>query len=236
MRCGVVVFPGSTCDHDVYHVLKHVLGQEVQFLWHGDDTLKASDLVVLPGGFSYGDYLRAGAVAAHSPVMAAVARHAAADGLVLGIANGFQILLEAGLLPGAVRRNRELRFLCGDAYLKVERDDFAPTNRWRRGQVLRMPMAHAHGRYVDTDEALDRLEAAGQVVLRYCSPEGEVSREANPNGSRRAIAGICNEGGNVFGLMPHPERCAEEKLGNTDGRDLFAALVEAAGGTVEVHS
>ena len=229
MKCGVVVFPGSNCDHDVYHVLKHVMDQEVSFLWHDEETLKGAELVVLPGGFAYGDYLRAGALAALSPVMAAVKRHAAAGGLVLGICNGFQVLLEAGLLPGAMLRNENLRFLCQDVYLKVERNDLAFTRDLSVGQVLRLPIAHAEGNYEDSPERLDALEAAGQVVFRYVRPDGSPSKpgdEWNPNGAARAIAGICNARGNVLGLMPHPERCAEEILGNTDGLAIFQNSVQ----------
>ena len=232
MRCGVVVFPGSNCDHDVYHVLKHVLEQETAFLWHGDEDLRASELVVLPGGFAYGDYLRGGALAALAPVMAAVRRHAEAGGLVLGICNGFQILLEAGLLPGAMRRNRELRFLCRDVWLRIERADLPFTRGYRAGQVVRMPIAHSEGNYEDTPQALDALESAGQVALRYVSPAGELDEAWNPNGSARAIAGVTNRRGNVLGLMPHPERCAEELLSNTDGLALFAGTVAAAAGAV----
>jgi phosphoribosylformylglycinamidine synthase subunit PurQ / glutaminase len=228
MKCGVVVFPGSNCDHDVYHALKHVLGQEATFLWHRDETVKDCELVVLPGGFAYGDYLRAGALAALSPVMAAVKRHAEAGGLVLGICNGFQVLLEAGLLPGAMRRNQDLRFLCRDVYLRVERTDLPFTAKLRPGQVLRLPIAHAEGNYEDSAAALDALEAARQVVFRYVSPEGALAEEWNPNGSARAIAGVCNRGGNVLGLMPHPERCVEEMLGGTDGLALFAGAIESA--------
>jgi len=228
MRCGVVVFPGSNCDHDVYHVLKHVLDQDVAFLWHDDADLHGCDLLVLPGGFAYGDYLRAGAMAALAPIMAEVRRHAAAGGLVLGICNGFQMLLEAGLLPGAMRRNRDLRFLCQDVWLRVERNDLAFTARYARGQVLRVPIAHAEGNYVDREEALDALEKAGGVVFRYVSPEGETTGAWNPNGSARAIAGVVNADGNVLGMMPHPERCAEQVLGGDDGLGLFASLVEAA--------
>ena len=228
MKCGVVVFPGSNCDHDVYHVLKHVLGQEAVFLWHQEETVKGCELVVLPGGFAYGDYLRAGALAALSPVMAAVKKHAEAGGLVLGICNGFQVLLEAGLLPGAMRRNRDLRFLCRDVYLKVERTDLPFTRRLKPGQVVRMPIAHGEGNYEDSPAALDQLEAAGQVVFRYVAPDGARSEEWNPNGSARAIAGIVNARGNVLGMMPHPERCAEMVLGNADGLELLAGVVESA--------
>ena len=227
MRCGVVVFPGSNCDHDVYHVLKHVLDQEVSFLWHQDETLKGSDLIVLPGGFAYGDYLRAGALAALSPVMAAVKRHADAGGLVLGICNGFQVLLEAGLLPGAMRRNENLRFQCLEVHLRVERADLPFTRQLRAGQVLRLPIAHAEGNYEDSSERLDALEAAGQVVFRYAEADGRITPESNPNGAARNIAGICNPGGNVLGMMPHPERCSEPILGNTDGLTIFAGAVQA---------
>jgi phosphoribosylformylglycinamidine synthase len=227
VRCGVVVFPGSNCDHDVYHVLKHVLEQDVTFLWHQEETLKGCELIVLPGGFAYGDYLRAGALAALSPVMAAVKRHAEAGGLVLGICNGFQVLLEAKLLPGAMRRNANLRFQCKDVYLKTERADLPFTRKLREGQVLRLPIAHAEGNYEDAPEALDRLEAERRVVFRYCTPEGEITEAANPNGAARNIAGICNAQGNVVGLMPHPERCSESVLGNTDGLAIFASAVEA---------
>ena len=231
MKCGVVVFPGSNCDHDVYHVLKHVTGQETEFLWHQSTDLAGSDLVVLPGGFAYGDYLRAGAMAALSPIMDAVREHARRDGLVLGICNGFQILLEAGLLPGAMRRNRGLRFLCQDVLLRVERTDLPFTNRYEVGQIVRAPIAHAEGCYTDAEASLDALEAAGRVVFRYVDERGERTEAANPNGSSRSIAGICNEGGNVLGMMPHPERCAEEILGNRDGAGLFAGLVASAAGS-----
>jgi phosphoribosylformylglycinamidine synthase subunit PurQ / glutaminase len=229
MKCGVVVFPGSNCDHDVYHVWKHVLQQDATFLWHQDETVKDCDLVVLPGGFAYGDYLRAGALAALSPVMTAVQRHAAAGGLVLGICNGFQVLLEAGLLPGAMRRNASQRFVCADVWLRVERDDLPFTRGLRAGQLLRMPIAHAEGNYEDSPERLDALEAAGLVAFRYVSPAGELDPAWNPNGAARAIAGICNPEGNVLGLMPHPERSAEEILGSTDGLAIFAAALATLG-------
>lgn len=228
MRCGVVVFPGSNCDHDVYHVLKHVLDQEVLFLWHEDTSLKGCELVVLPGGWSYGDYLRGGAMAALSPVLGAVREHAERGGYVLGICNGFQVLCEAHLLPGALRRNRDLRFLCQDVVLRVERDDLPYTRRYRRGQVVRMPIAHGEGHYDHSPEGLDALEAKGQVAFRYASPEGTLDEAWNPNGSVRAIAGVVNEAGNVLGLMPHPERCAEEVLGNDDGLALFESIALGA--------
>jgi phosphoribosylformylglycinamidine synthase len=225
MRCGVVVFPGSNCDHDVYHVLKHVLDQEVLFLWHEDTSLKGCELVVLPGGWSYGDYLRGGAMAALSPVVAAVKEHAAKGGLVLGICNGFQVLTEAHLLPGALRRNRELRFECRDVYLRVERNDLPFTRNYREGQVIRLPIAHGEGNYEHFPAELDRLESERQVVFRYVAPDGSVDDAWNFNGSARAIAGVVNAAGNVLGLMPHPERAAEEVLGNRDGVALFEAAV-----------
>ncbi|HEV7670532.1 MAG TPA: phosphoribosylformylglycinamidine synthase subunit PurQ [Thermoanaerobaculia bacterium] len=230
MKVGVVVFPGSNCDHDVYHAFAHVLSAEATFLWHGDETIQGCDLVVLPGGFAYGDYLRAGALAALSPVMAAVGRHAREGGLVLGICNGFQVLLEAGLLPGAMRRNQGLRFLCQDVYLRVERNDLPFTSRLSVGQVLRLPIAHAEGNYEDAPERLDALEDRRQVVFRYCAPDGEIcafDTEQNPNGAARAIAGVANERGNVLGLMPHPERAVEAILGNADGLAMLAGTVEA---------
>jgi len=227
MKSGVVIFPGANCDHDVYHVLKHVVGHETAFLWHGDENLKGCDLVVLPGGFSYGDYLRGGALAAKSPVMRAVLRHAEAGGLVLGICNGFQILLEAGLLPGAMRRNRTQRFICRDVHLRVERTDLPFTRGYSAGQVISLPIAHAEGNFEAPAELLDEIEAAGQVVFRYCDAAGEASDEANVNGSARNIAGVCNRAGNVLGMMPHPERAAEAVLGGVDGLALFAGLREA---------
>lgn len=226
MRCGVVVFPGSNCDHDVYHVLKHVFDQEVLFLWHEDTSLKGCDLVVLPGGWSYGDYLRGGAMAALSPVVAAIKQHAERGGLVLGICNGFQVLTEAHLLPGALRRNRDLRFECRDVHLRVERADLPFTRGYREGQVIRLPIAHGEGNYEHFPDQLDRLERERQVVFRYVAPDGTLDDAWNFNGSARAVAGVCNAAGNVLGLMPHPERAAEEVLGNRDGAALFAAAVQ----------
>jgi len=232
MKCGVVVFPGSNCDHDVYHVLKHVLEQEVTFLWHGEEDLQGCELIVLPGGFSYGDYLRSGAIAALSPVMAGVRRHAEAGGLVLGICNGFQILMESGLLKGALLKNRRMRFECRDVHLRVERDDLPFTRGYRRGDVLRIPVANADGNFQETPATLDALEAEERVVFRYTDATGRRIDEAdaaNVTGSARAIAGITNRRGNVLGLMPHPERCAEELLGNADGLPLLASTVGAVG-------
>ena len=241
MRCGVVVFPGSNCDHDVYHVLKHVLDQEVLFLWHGDEAVRDCELIVLPGGFSYGDYLRAGAMAAHSPIMKAVRRFAEAGGKVLGICNGFQILLEAGMLSGAMRRNRSLRFECRDVFLRVERSDLPFTAGYTEGQVLRMPIAHAEGSYIDSEKALDELEKKARVVFRYVDPEVAEESDAratewNVNGSARAIAGICNDAGNVLGMMPHPERCAEQVFDNEDGLAVFASAVGVSADHIGVLS
>jgi phosphoribosylformylglycinamidine synthase I len=228
VKCGVVVFPGSNCDHDVYHVLKHVLEQQVVFLWHGERSLQGCDLVILPGGFAYGDYLRVGAMAALSPVMEAVREHAAEGGLVLGICNGFQMLQEARLLPGALVRNRGLRFLCQDVHLRVERSDLPFTSRYRAGEVVRFPIAHSAGCFSADRQTLEALEAERRVAFRYVSPGGELEEDANPNGSASAIAGICNPEGNVLGLMPHPERCAESVLGGTDGLRLLAGAVDVA--------
>ncbi len=228
MNCGVVVFPGSNCDHDVYHVLGDILGAPVRYLWHQSDSVEDCELVVVPGGFSYGDYLRAGSMASLSPIMLAISSFAARGGLVLGICNGFQILLEAGLLPGAMRHNRDLRFLSRDVFLRVERNDLPFTCQYEVGQVVRMPIAHAEGNYVDTERGIEQLERGGQVVFRYCNEAGELTESANPNGSIHSIAGICNEGANVCALMPHPERCAEDLLSNTDGLALFAGALGGA--------
>ena len=227
MRVGVIVFPGSNCDADTYHVCTHVLGVPTEYVWHASSELPKVDVLILPGGFSYGDYLRAGAIARFAPVMPAVARFAAEGGLVLGICNGFQVLCEAGLLPGALLPNECLEFRCGWTHVRVERTDTPFTSMAKPGQVLRMPIAHGEGRYYADPATLDRLEAGGQVVLRYCAPDGSLDPASNPNGSLRAIAGICNERRNVFGLMPHPERCSEPELGGTDGRVILESMVSA---------
>ena len=229
MQFAIVVFPGSNCDHDVYHVAKHVLGRTARFVWHKDTDLGKADCVVLPGGFSYGDYLRAGALARFSPILEPVARFAARGGLVLGICNGFQILLEAGLLPGAMRRNRSLQFVCKDVFLRVENSHTPFTARYREGEVFVSPVAHAEGNYYLPDDQLRRLEGDGRVLLRYCDADGRLSDASNPNGSVANIAGICNAGQNVFGLMPHPERASEEVLGGLGGRRLFESIVAAVG-------
>jgi phosphoribosylformylglycinamidine synthase len=225
MKVGVVVFPGSNCDHDTYHVLKHVCGQEARFVWHKDSDLSGLDAVVLPGGFAYGDYLRTGAIARFSPVMRAVTEFAGQGGTVLGICNGFQILQEAGLLPGAMLRNRSVKFLSQPVHVRVERDDTAATAGIPIGTVLTMPIAHGEGNFYLADDELDRLEEAGQVVFRYTTKQGQLTDEANPNGSLRAIAGVCNKARNVVGLMPHPERASEPGLGSSDGRRIMEALV-----------
>ena len=227
MKFGVVVFPGSNCDQDCVYVLQDVLKQEVVPLWHQSTTLQDCDCVVLPGGFSYGDYLRAGAIARFSPIMRAIGQFAKDGGLVVGICNGFQILLETGLLPGAMLRNRNLRFVCRTVHLRVERTDNPFTNRYRLGQVIRMPIAHGEGNYTIDPQGLRRLHAHRQLLFRYCDADGQVTDAANPNGSLDAIAGVCNEAGNVMGLMPHPERSSELELGSLDGRFLFESIIEA---------
>ena len=225
MKFGVIVFPGSNCDYDAYWVGKEILGQETAFLWHQDRTLGDCDCVILPGGFSYGDYLRTGAVARFSPIMKKVIQFAKEGGLVIGICNGFQILLEAGLLPGAMLRNKSLRFICRYLYLKVENMSTPFTSSCQDGQVLKIPIAHSDGNYYISDEGLEELKRNGQVVLRYCDTQGKITEEANPNGSKYSIAGICNQQRNVFGMMPHPERCSEKVLGSQDGAYIFESIV-----------
>jgi phosphoribosylformylglycinamidine synthase I len=227
MKFGIVVFPGSNCDHDAYHAAKHVLGQEAEFVWHKDTSLKGADVVVLPGGFSYGDYLRTGAVARFSPVMRSVDEFARQGGPVLGVCNGFQVLLEAGLLPGAMLRNRDLKFHCEHVFVRVEQTDTPFTSRATRGQVLRLPIAHGEGNYYAEPATLDQLEAERRVVFRYCSAGGDLTDAGNPNGSARNIAGICNESRNVVGLMPHPERACEPVLGSADGLVMFESVISA---------
>lgn len=224
MKFGVVVFPGSNCDHDCYHVLKHVFGQPTEFVWHKETCLKGFDCVVLPGGFSYGDYLRCGAIAKFSPIIREIQSFAASGGRVVGICNGFQILVEAGLLPGALRRNQDLRFLCRNIHLRVENPGTPFTKRLEKGKVLKIPIAHAEGNYYADEETLKEIEDNGQVLFRYATEGGEISEGANPNGSLNNIAGITNKGKNVLGMMPHPERCAEAALGNSDGRGIFDSL------------
>ena len=225
MKFAVIVFPGSNCDHDCYHVVKHVIGQSADFVWHKEKDLSGYDAVILPGGFSYGDYLRTGAMARLSPVMKAVEDFARQGGLVLGICNGFQILLEAGLLPGAMLRNRSLQFICKDVYLRVDNINTPFTCNYVENQVVRMPIAHAEGNYYVDQETYTHLQKNNKIVFRYTGSDGKPVDEVNPNGSIGNIAGVCNEKGNVLGMMPHPERCGEEILGGTDGYILFESMV-----------
>jgi phosphoribosylformylglycinamidine synthase I len=230
VRFAVVVFPGSNCEQDTHHVLQRVMGQDVDYVWYataGKESLAAYDCVVLPGGFAYGDYLRVGAIAAIAPVMEAVRAHAERGGLVLGICNGFQVLLESGLLPGAILRNRSLEFRSQWVHLRVEQAETPFTREYRPGQVLRLPIAHGDGSYFASTADLEALEGQGQVVFRYCDGAGDLTPAANPNGSLNHIAGIRNRRGNVLGLMPHPERCSEAVLGGTDGLGLWQSLVTA---------
>jgi phosphoribosylformylglycinamidine synthase len=227
MKSAVIVFPGSNCDRDVALALRQTTGRWPVMIWHRESGLPPLDLIVIPGGFSYGDYLRCGAIAAHSPVMRAVRQWAAAGVLVLGICNGFQVLTETGLLPGALLRNAGLRFVCRDVWLRVENDRTPFTCGYRTGQVLRMPIAHNEGNYFADDDTLARLRGEDQVVFRYSDEAGVAAEPANPNGSLDAIAGIVNERGNVLGMMPHPERLADAELGGVDGRAMFEGLLAA---------
>lgn len=227
MKFGVVVFPGSNCDHDAYHVVSKHVGQPVDFIWHKETDLSGFDAIIVPGGFSYGDYLRAGALARFSPVMESVKQFAADGGFVFGICNGFQILCESGLLPGALRRNAGLHFVCKHVNLKVENSNMPFTTEVSREKVLSIPIAHAEGNYTCDDETYDSLEENGQIVFRYCDENGEITDASNPNGARSNIAGICNQDRNVLGMMPHPERACEELLGSNDGRDIFRSLTKA---------
>ncbi len=226
MKFGVVIFPGTNCDVDTFHGLGQVMGQEVRYLWHKDKELYGCDCLILPGGFSHGDYLRAGAIARFSPIMESVAGFAEGGGLVLGICNGFQILCEAGLLPGALLRNDHLQFRCQWVGLRLENANTLFTLAGRPGQVLRMPIAHGEGRYYADEATLRGLETGGQVVLRYCDAQGRVVTQANPNGSLGNIAGIVSRKGNVMGLMPHPERASEVLLGGEDGRVIWESLLQ----------
>jgi phosphoribosylformylglycinamidine synthase len=225
MKIAVLVFPGSNCDHDAYHALKHVSGVDTQFVWHKEGTLDGYDGVVIPGGFTYGDYLRTGALAKLSPVMGAVRRFADAGGPVIGICNGFQILLEAGLLPGAMIVNESLKFICDYVTLRTETSATPFTRDIPAGTVLKIPVAHYQGNYFADDETVRRIEGDGRVVFRYCDAAGNVTPESNPNGSISSIAGICSEKGNVLGMMPHPERCTEPEMGSADGRRLFESML-----------
>ncbi len=224
MKFGVVVFPGSNCDHDAYHVVSKHVGQPVDFIWHKETDLSSYDAVIIPGGFSYGDYLRAGALAKFSPVMNSITEFARQGRFVLGICNGFQILCEAGLLPGALVRNRELHFICDHVFVRIETSDTPYTHELQRGATLRLPIAHAEGNYTCDGETLAELQREDRIVFRYCDARGETSEAANSNGSRDFIAGICNRERNVLGLMPHPERACEDLLGSTDGSPIFRSF------------
>ena len=226
MKFGVVMFPGSNCDHDTYHVISKVIGQPVDFLWHRQNTVADCDAVILPGGFSYGDYLRTGAFARFSPVMGAVKEFASRGGLVMGICNGFQILCEAGLLPGALLRNKDLRFICDHINIRIEATDTPYTNRCQRGQVLSVPIAHGDGNYFCDSETLAELQRENRIIFRYSAANGNLEADANPNGSLDNIAGICNRERNVLGMMPHPERASEQLLGSSDGRIIFYSLAD----------
>jgi len=229
MKFGIVKFPGSNSDEDAFLAVTDVLGQEAVWLWHKDHDLRGADVIILPGGFSYGDYLRAGAIARFSPIMREVGAHADRGGPVIGICNGFQIACEAGLLPGALLRNSSLQFVSELCRVRVETAETRFSNQYERGQVLRLPIAHGEGRYTADPTTLDRLEQNGQVVFRYVNAAGEVDTAADPNGSSRGIAGIINERGNVLGLMPHPERAAEAVVGSADGVALFESILANVG-------
>lgn len=229
MKFGVIIFPGSNCDRDVIYVLQDVLKQNVETLWHKQSALDAyteNDCVIVPGGFSYGDYLRAGAIARFSPIMEAVVKHAERGGKVLGICNGFQILCEAHLLPGALLRNKNQLFICENVYLKVVNHRTAFTSSCRKDQILKIPIAHAEGRYYADEKTLNELELNNQILFRYCDETGNMNEASDPNGAMNHIAGICNKEGNVFGMMPHPERCSEDALNNADGKILFESLIK----------
>jgi len=228
MKFGVVTFPGSNCDYDSYMVVKDQLGKDVEFIWHKESDVSGFDCIILPGGFSYGDYLRTGAIARYSLVMGSVIDYANNGGLVIGICNGLQILLESGLLPGAMLRNRSLQFICKHVYLRCENNETPFSNRLGVGDVLRIPIAHTDGNYYWYRADVQELERNRQVVFRYCTPTGEVTDEANPNGSTNNIAGICNKARNVFGMMPHPERASEALLGSADGLAIFQSIVAFA--------
>jgi len=233
MKFGVVVFPGSNCDHDAFYALGNVLQKPVEFIWHQSQDLANSDAVILPGGFSYGDYLRTGAIARFSPVMKSIEKFANSGGLVLGVCNGFQILCEAGLLPGAMMRNSGLRFICRHVHIRVEQTDTPFTNAAAKGQILKIPIAHSDGNYNCDEATLAELEKNRQVIFRYTAPDGDNDDAGNPNGAVHNIAGICDRERNVVGLMPHPERAVEAALGSTDGLTIFRSMVEALVGAAK---
>jgi phosphoribosylformylglycinamidine synthase len=233
MKFGVVVFPGSNCDHDAFYAIGNVLHKPVEFIWHQSQDLANCDVVILPGGFAHGDYLRTGAIARFSPVMKSVEKFANSGGMVLGICNGFQILLEAGLLPGAMMRNSGLRYICRPVYIRVEQTDTPFTNAAQRGQILKVPIAHNEGNYTCDEATLAHLEKNRQIPFRYTTPDGADDAAGNPNGSRNNIAGICNRERNVAGLMPHPERAVESALGSADGLIIFQSMIEALVGAAK---
>ena len=225
MKFGVITFPGSNCDQDMIYVLESIMGQKVERLWHKDSDLKGCDFIVVPGGFSYGDYLRSGAIARFSPIMESIIKHANNGGYVLGVCNGFQILCESGLLDGTLMHNDSQKFICDNVYLRTETSNSLMTQSIGKGDVLKIPIAHGEGKYFAPSDTLDRLKKNDQILFRYCGVNGDASIESNPNGAIENIAGICNEGRNVFGMMPHPERAADEELGNVDGRKLFESIL-----------
>ena len=225
MKIGIIRFPGSNCEVDVYEAWK-VIGEQPDMIWHQETSVAGYDLIVLPGGFSYGDYLRTGAIARFSPIMEDVIRFAKNGGLVWGICNGFQILTECGLLPGALLRNKHLHFVCAPQYLRVERDDLPFTNQYQKGDIIQIPVNHGEGNYTIEDEGLEDLKANNQIVFRYVTAEGEVNEQGSPNGSRDSIAGIVNKEGNILGMMPHPERVVEDIVGGTDGRGMFLSILK----------
>jgi len=226
-KFGVVVFPGSNCDHDAFAAASSIMGQEARYIWHKEASLGDVDVVILPGGFSYGDYLRTGAIARFSPVMKEVMRFANRGGTVVGICNGFQILLEAGLLPGAMVRNSNLRFVCKHVYLRVENAETRFTSECAPGDLLKIPVAHGEGNYIADEATVAAMKEGGQILFRYCSISGSVDAESNPNGSVENIAGIMNREGNVMGMMPHPERAMDADLGSADGRKVFQSIIES---------
>ena len=227
MRFGVIVFPGSNCDHDSYHAAITTTGQQATFLWHESHDLENCDAIIVPGGFAYGDYLRTGAIARFAPIMQELGKFAASGGLVIGICNGFQILCEAGLLPGALMRNAGLKYICKQVYLRVENAGTPFTNSCSHGEVLQIPVGHMEGNYYCDQQTLATLKKQDRVVFRYCTPDGQVTSQANPNGSLDNIAGICNEGRNVLGMMPHPDRSSEALLGSSDGAKIFKSMAAA---------
>ncbi len=226
VKFGVVVFPGSNCDHDCYYVLKKIFNQQVKFFWHKETSVSDVGVLILPGGFSYGDYLRCGAIARFSPIMKAVVEFANKGGVVIGICNGFQILCETGLLPGVLLRNKSLKFICDYVYLRVENNSNLFTSKYTKGEVIKIPIAHGDGNYFADAETINKLEDNQQVIFRYCDENGFVTDKANPNGALNNIAGIINEGRNVLGMMPHPERASDVVLRNTDGKKMFESVIE----------